>query len=153
MPEQKNPYADILALPHHQAENRPHMSMHDRAAQFSPFAALTGFDGVITETGRMTDRKIELSESQKLLLDQKLTLIDEVLQDGYHPVVTVVYFVPDALKAGGSYQEFIGKVRQVEPVERKLVFLAANERSAGKEISIDDILEIHGDLVDYMDDI
>ena len=69
MPERKNPYADILAHPHHQAENRPHMSMHDRAAQFSPFAALTGFDGVIAETGRMTDRKIELSESQKLLLD------------------------------------------------------------------------------------
>lgn len=151
MPERKNPYADILALPHHQAENRPHMSMHDRAAQFSPFAALTGFDGVIAETGRITDRKIELSESQKLLLDQKLTLIDEVIQDGYHPVVTVVYFVPDAQKEGGSYREFIGKVRQVEPIERKLVFLAANECSGGKEIGIDSILEIHGDLVDYME--
>ena len=151
MPERKNPYADILALPHHQAENRSHMSMHDRAAQFSPFAALTGFDGVIAETGRMTDRKIELSESQKLLLDQKLTLIDDVIRDGYHPVVTVVYFVPDALKKGGAYQSFTGKVRQVEPVERKLVFLAANERSGGKEIGIDSILEIHGDLVDYME--
>ena len=147
MLERKNPYADILALPHHQAENRPHMSMHDRAAQFSPFAALTGFDGVIAETGRMTDRKIELSESQKLLLDQKLTLIDDVIQDGYHPVVTVVYFVPDAQKEGGSYREFIGKVRQVE---RKLVFLAANERSGGKEIGIDSILEIHGEVVEDM---
>ena len=153
MMHEQNPYTDILTLPHHKAANRPHMSMHDRAAQFSPFAALTGFDGVIAETGRMTDRKIELSESQKLLLDQKLTLIDEVLQDGYHPVVTVVYFVPDALKAGGSYQEFIGKVRQVEPVERKLVFLAANERSGGKEIGIDSILEIHGDLVDDTDEV
>lgn len=153
MLERKNPYADILALPHHQAENRPHMSMHDRAAQFSPFAALTGFDGVIAETGRVTDRKIELSESQKLLLDQKLTLIDEVIQDGYHPVVTVVYFVPDALKAGGSYRKFIGKVRQVESIERKLVFLAANERSGGKEISINSILEIHGELVDYIDEV
>ena len=150
---EKNPYADIIHLPHHKAPNRPHMSLYDRAAQFSPFAALTGFDGVIAETGRMTDRKIELSESQKLLLDQKLTLIDEVIQDGYHPVVTVVYFVPDALKAGGSYQEFIGKVRQVEPVERKLVFLAANERSGGKEIGIDSILEIHGELVDDTDEV
>lgn len=153
MPERKNPYADILALTHHQAENRPHMSMHDRAAQFSPFAALTGFDGVIAETGRITDRKIELSESQKLLLDQKLTLIDDVIQDGYRPVVTVVYFVPDALKAGGSYRKFIGKVRQVESIERKLVFLAANERSGGKEISINSILEIHGELVDYIDEV
>ena len=153
MMHEQNPYTDILTLPHHKAANRPHMSMHDRAAQFSPFAALTGFDGVIAETGRVTDRKIELSESQKLLLDQKLTLIDEVIQDGYHPVVTVVYFVPDALKAGGSYRKFIGKVRQVESVERKLVFLAANERSGGKEISINSILEIHGELVDYIDEV
>ena len=145
---EQNPYADILTLPHHKAANRPHMSMHDRAAQFSPFAALTGFDGVIAETGRMTEKKIELSDSEKLLLDQKLTLIDDVIQDGYHPMITAVYFVPDAKKDGGSYQEYTGKVRQLDPVERKLVFLAANERSAGKNISIDDILEIHGDLVD-----
>ena len=150
---EQNPYADILTLPHHKAANRPHMSMHDRAAQFSPFAALTGFDGVIAETGRMTDRKTELSESQMTLLNQKLNLIDDTIQDGYHPMVTVVYFVPDALKAGGSYREFIGKVRQVEPVERKLVFLAANERSGGKEIGIDSILEIHGDLVDDTDEV
>ena len=146
-------YEDILHLPYPDSPKHPRMSLYDRAAQFSPFAALTGFDGVIAETGRMTDRKIELSESQKLLLDQKLTLIDDVIQDGYHPVVTVVYFVPDALKAGGSYQEFIGKVRQVEPVERKLVFLAANERSGGKEIGIDSILEIHGELVDDTDEV
>lgn len=150
---EQNPYADILTLPHHKAANRPHMSMHDRAAQFSPFAALTGFDGVIAETGRMTDRKTELSESQMSLLDQKLTLIDDTIQDGYHPMVTVVYFVPDAKKEGGSYQEYTGKVRQVDSAERKLVFLADNNRSAGKEISIEDVLEIHDDLVDYMDDI
>ena len=147
MMHEQNPYANILTLPHHKAANRPQMSMHDRAAQFSPFAALTGFDGVIAETGRRTDQKIELSESQMTLLDQKLTLIDDTIQDGYHPMVTV-YFVPDAKKEGGSYQEYTGKVRQVDAVERKLVFLAANERSAGKNISIDDILEIHGGLVD-----
>lgn len=152
MPEQKTPYAEILTLPHHKAANRPQMSMHDRAAQFSPFAALTGFDGVIAETGRMTDQKAELSESQMILLNQKLTLIDDAIQDGYHPMVTVVYFVPDAKKDGGSYQEYTGKVRQVDSAERKLVFLADNNRSAGKEISIDDILEIHGEVVDFMED-
>ena len=152
MSEQKNPYEDILRLPHHKAANRPHMSMHDRAAQFSPFAALTGFDGVIAETGRRTDQKVELSEYQMTLLDQKLTLINDTIQDGYRPVVTVVYFVPDTKKDGGSYQEYTGKVRQIDSVERKLVFLADNNRSAGKEISIDDILEIHGDLVDYLED-
>ena len=149
---EQNPYADILKLPHHKAANRPQMSMHDRAAQFSPFAALTGFDGVIAETGRMTDRKTEMSESQMSLLDQKLTLIDDTMQDGYHPMVTVVYFVLDARKEGGSYQEYTGKVRQVDAVERKLVFLAANERSAGRDISIDVIREIHGEVVDFMED-
>ena len=60
---EQNPYADILTLPHHKASNRPHMSIHDRAAQFSSFAALAGFDGVIAETDRMTNRKVELPES------------------------------------------------------------------------------------------
>ena len=150
---EKNPYADIIHLPHHKAPNRPHMNMYDRAAQFSPFAALTGFEGVIAETGRLTDRKVELSESEKVLLDQKLTLIDDVIQDKHHPEITVVYFVPDYLKEGGEYEEFSGKVRHIDTVERTVVFLAANGRSAGKAIRIDDINEIHGELVDYMDEV
>lgn len=153
MPEQNNPYADIIHLPHHKAPNRPHMSMYDRAAQFSPFAALTGFEGVIAETGRLTDRKIELSESEKVLLDQKLTLIDDVIQDKHHPEITVVYFVPDHLKEGGEYEEYVGKVRHIDTVDRTIVFLAANGRSAGKTIKIDDIKEIHGELIDYMDEV
>ena len=152
MMHEQNPYADILTLPHHKEANRPHMSMHDRAAQFSPFAALTGFDGVIAETGRRTDQKIELSESQMILLDQKMALIDDAIQSGYVPLVTAVYFVPDAKKDGGSYQEYTGKVQQVDSAERKLVFLAANERSAGRDISIDVIREIHGEVVDFMED-
>jgi len=150
---EKSPYEDIIHLPHHKAANRPHMSMYDRAAQFSPFAALSGFDGVIAETGRMTERKIELSESEKVLLDQKLTLIDDVIQDRFNPEITVVYFVPDLLKEGGEYQEYTGKVRKVDAIERTLVFLAANGRSAGKTIRVDDISEIHGELVDYMDEV
>ena len=149
---EKNPYSDIIHLPHHKAPNRPHMSMYDRAAQFSPFAALTGFDGVIAETGRLTDRKIELSESEKILLDQKLTLIDDVIQDKHHPEITVVYFVPDYLKDGGEYEEYTGKVRHIDKVERTVVFLAANGRSAGKAIKIDEIKNVHGELVDYMDE-
>lgn len=152
MEKEKNPYADIIHLPHHRAENRPHMSMYDRAAQFSPFAALSGFDGVIAETGRLTDRRIELSESEKVVLDQKLTLIDDVVQDRHHPEITIVYFVPDVLKAGGEYQEYTGRVRRIDPIERKVVFLDANGRSSGKNIRVDDIKEIRGQLVDYMDE-
>lgn len=153
MDVEKNPYADIIHLPHHKAANRPHMSLYDRAAQYSPFAALTGFDGVIAETARLTDRKVDLSESEKILLDQKLTLIDDVIQDKHHPEITVVYFVPDYLKEGGEYEEFSGKVRHIDTVERTVVFLAANGRSAGKTVRIDDIKEIHGELVDYMDEV
>jgi len=152
MDVEKNPYADIIHLPHHKATNRPHMSLYDRAAQFSPFAALTGFDGVIAETARLTDRKVELSESEKILLDQKLTLIDDVIQDKHHPEITVVYFVPDYLKEGGEYEEYTGQVRKIDLIERTVVFLAANGRSAGKAIRVDDITEIHGELVDYMDE-
>lgn len=83
IPEQKNPYAGIRTLSHHKTENRPHMSMRDRAAQFSPFAVFTDFDAVIAEIIRMTGARIELSKSQKLLLNQKLSLIDEVIQNGY----------------------------------------------------------------------
>ena len=150
MDVEKNPYADIIHLPHHKAPNRPHMSLYDRAAQFSPFAALTGFDGVIAETARLTDRKVELSESEKILLDQKLTLIDDVIQDKYHPEISVVYFVPDYLKEGGEYEEYTGQVRKIDPIERTVVFLADNGRSAGKKVLIDDVMEIHGKLVDYL---
>jgi len=152
MDRETNPYADIIRLPHHKAANRPHMSMYDRAAQFSPFAALTGFDGVIAETARLTIGKVELSESEKILLDQKLTLIDDVIQDKHHPEITVVYFVPDYLKEGGEYEEHTGFVRNIDPIARTIVFLAENGRSAGKAINVDDISEIHGELVDYMDE-
>lgn len=152
MENEKNPYEDIIHLPHHKAANRPHMSMYDRAAQFSPFAALSGFDGIIAETGRLTDRRIELSESERALLDQKLTLIDDVIQDGYHPEITVEYYVADQRKDGGEYREYTGKVRQIDAVARTIVFLAENGRSAGKTISVEEIKAIRGELVDYMDE-
>ena len=148
---ERNPYEDIIHLPHHQSSNRPHMSLYDRAAQFSPFAALTGFDGVIAETGRMTERKIELSEYERSLLDQQLIRIDEELRKGNHPEITVVYFVPDPRKAGGAYEEYTGRVRSIDAVEKCVVFLAENGRSAGKRIRIDGIAEIRGELVDDME--
>ena len=148
---ERNPYEDIIHLPHHQSATRPHMSLYDRAAQFSPFAALTGFDGVIAETSRLTDQKIELSEYERALLDQKLSLIDDELRKGNHPEIAVVYFVPDPLKAGGAYEEYTGRVRSIDAVEKCVVFLAENRRSAGRRIGIDDIWEMHGELVDDME--
>ena len=152
MNENKSPYADIIQLPHHQATNHPHMSMLNRAAQFSPYAALVGFDGVIAETGRLTDRKVELPENEKALIDRKLVLINDVIQYGDHPSITVTYFVKDPLKGGGSYEDYTGKVRKIDSIDRTLVFLAKNGRSSGKTIPVDDISELRGNLVDYMDD-
>lgn len=153
MADEKNPYADILHLPHHQSKTHPQMSMLNRAAQFSPYAALVGFDSVIAETGRLTDRKIELSETEKECIDQKLMLIDEAIRDGQHPEITVRYFVPDKLKDGGSYEEYTGLIRNIDTVERMVVFLAENGRSKGKIVKIDCINMIHSELVDYLDDI
>ena len=152
MSDERNPYGDIIRLPHHQSANRPHMSMLNRAAQFSPYAALVGFDGVIAETGRLTDRKIELSETEKIMMDQKLTLISDAIQGGHHPAVTVTFFVKDPLKEGGAYEEYTGRVRKIDGVARAIVFLAANGRSGGKTVPIDDIHELRGDLVDHLDD-
>ena len=151
MADEKNPYGDILHLPHHQSATHPQMSMLNRAAQFSPYAALVGFDGVIAETGRLTDRKIELSETEKERIDQKLMLIDEAIREGQHPEITVRYFVPDPHKDGGSYQEYTGPVRNIDTIERTIVFLAENGRSKGKIIMIDDVLEIQGELFNYLD--
>ena len=148
---ERNPYEDIIHLPHHQSATRLHMSLYDRAAQFSPFAALTGFDGVIVETSRLTDQKIELSEYERALLDQKLSRIDDELRKGNHPEITVIYFVPDPLKAGGAYNEYTGHVRNIDAFERCIVFLAGNGRSAGRRIGIDDIWGMHGELVDDME--
>ncbi len=116
----KHPYEDILRLPHHRSEKRSPMSLQDRAAQFSPFAALTGFDGVIQETGRLTDRQADLDESAVAALDRMLQQIDRELH--LEPVVTAVYFVPDRYKEGGSYAQKTGPVKGLDKLEQCLIF-------------------------------
>ena len=93
-------YDDIIHLPHHVSKTRPQMSMLDRAAQFSPFAALTGYEDAIQETGRLTDERMELSDEDRELLDRKWHYLQEIISD--RPEITVTYFVPDEKKAGGS---------------------------------------------------
>ena len=95
-------YADIIDLPHHQSKTRPHMSLYDRAAQFSPFAALTGYDDMVREEARLTDQKIELGEQDLDLLNQKMNLIAELIEEGRNPEITAIFFVPDKRKDGGN---------------------------------------------------
>ena len=101
-----NKYDEILSLPHHVSKTRPQMPMSDRAAQFAPFAALTGYDSAIKETGRQTDEKIELDEEALTALDMKYQLLMDVFDDA--PEVTITFFQPDERKAGGKYASQVG---------------------------------------------
>ena len=127
-------YNDIIDLPHHVSATRPQMSMMDRAAQFSPFAALTGYDAAIKETARLTDQKIELDDYEKEEINDKIQLIAEHLGEDFEVVIT--YFQPDSKKAGGAYVDALGVVKKIDEYERMIVF------REGRKVPIDDILEI-----------
>ena len=127
-------YEDIIHLPHHQSQVRPHMSNHDRAAQFSPFAALTGYDAAVKETARSTEEKIELDEYAKDVLDEKLQIMQENLNGRQF---TITYFQPDSRKSGGAYLSVTGRVKRVKTYER-IIFM-----QDGTEIPMDDIVDIH----------
>lgn len=131
-------YDDIIDLPHHVSAARPRMSMIDRAAQFSPFAALTGYDAAIKETGRLTDDRIELSEESRAALDGKQQLLLDNLAD--RPEVSVTYFVPDEWKSGGAYVTVTGRVKKVDKFERLLIL------TDGTKIPLDEIQDLSGEL-------
>ena len=127
-------YDDIIHLPHHVSATRPHMPMLDRAAQFMPFRALTGYESAVQETARMTDEKVELTEDEKALLDMRLQkLADEI---GSQPKVTLTYFRPDKKKTGGAYVCVTGQLKKIDDYEGTLILMD------GKRVLIEDILEI-----------
>lgn len=131
-------YEDIINLPHHVSKTRPQMSMLDRAAQFSPFAALTGYDAAIKETGRLTDEKQELDDDTKAALDMKQAYLMEMIDE--QPEISVTYFLPDTKKAGGAYATVTGKLKRFDEYERLLIL------TDGKKILMDDIADIESDL-------
>lgn len=133
-------YDDMLDLPHHQSSVRPHMNGSDRAAQFSPFAALTGYDDEIRETARLTEDRIELDSNQKAELDQKFQLIQKKLSEGEHPSCSFTCFVPDLLKSGGSYITISGTVKKTDLYRKKIILYNENERSDGREVDMENIL-------------
>lgn len=134
----KNSYDDIINLPHHRSISRPHMSVHDRAAQFSPFAALTGYDSAITEAARLTDKRIELDEYSKTDLNERLSNIQDQMDE--QPEVSITYFQLDKKKSGGAYVTATGCVKKIDEFERTVVM------EDNTKIAINDILEIDGEL-------
>jgi hypothetical protein len=134
----KSKYDEIMGRPHHVSKTRPQMPMSDRAAQFAPFAALTGYDSAIKETGRLTDERIELDEEALTALDMKYQLLMDALNEA--PKVTITYFQPDERKAGGKYVSAVGVVRKVDDFERRITM------QDGAKIPMDDVLSIDGEL-------
>ncbi len=157
-------YDDIIDLPHPVSEKHPHMSMYDRAAQFSPFDALTGYSESIDETARTTDRRLELSDEKKALLDERISALEKLCSKArsarFHgddstcfPEITVTYFVPDkelhrrSRKTGGSFLKYTGTLRTADTLQGFLVF----ENESGPDrppfrIPLRDICDISGEV-------
>lgn len=131
-------YDDIINLPHHQSQTRVHMSLYDRAAQFSPFAALTGYDDAVKESARLTDKKQELSDEAISQLNVKLLFIKEQIKN--QPEITITYFVPDEKKDGGTYTTEKSAVKRIDDFER--VIILENHT----KIPFDDIADIEGEI-------
>ncbi len=138
--EYKNPhenmhrYDDILHLPHHVSRSHPHMPETDRAAQFSPFAALTGYREAIGETGRQTEERMELNEDMLFILDEKLRMLQE--QIPAHRAVSITYFLPDKRKEGGTYITVHGCIKKIDRYQQVV------RMQDGTEIPLPDIVDI-----------
>ena len=130
-------YAAIAGVPHHVSRVHPQMSMEDRAAQFSPFAALTGYEDVILETQRLTDEKVELDEEALALLDEKYQMLMRRMDE--QPVVQITYFQPDERKEGGAYVTVTGVVRRVDDVMRKITMQDGNEIEMGEILNVEEV--------------
>lgn len=129
------PYDDMIDLPHPTSKKHPRMSIRDRAAIFSPFAALSGHGAAIAETARLTDQRMELDEDTKAELDQKQAVLLEHIEE--QPEITVTWFQPDGRKDGGAYLTVTGRLKKIDEVERILTLLDGTsiplEDAAGME--------------------
>lgn len=127
-------YDDIIDLPHPVSKNHAPMPMTERAAQFSPFAALTGYGDAVAETARLTQERIELDESRKLQIGAVLALAQERIRE--QPEAVLVYFLQDALKEGGSYVTALGRIRKIDPLAQSLTL------TDGTRIPMADLVEL-----------
>ena len=127
-------YDDIINLPHHVSATRPQMPMIDRAAQFQPFRALTGYEDAVQETARQTDEPPELTEDEKALLDAKLQKLSDSIDS--HPRVTLTWFQPDKKKPGGAYVITTGELKKIDDYAGALILMG------GERLVIEHIVDI-----------
>ena len=135
-------YDDMIHLPHHVSTKHPHMAVSDRAAQFSPFAALTGHDAAIKETARLTDKRVEMDEYMKDVLSDKLRIILDRIKE--HPQIVITYFQPDEKKDGGFYVTATGTVKKIDEYEGIVVM------TGDTEIPFDEISSIDGQIFEIL---
>jgi len=140
---EEHQYDDIINLPHPVSKKHPQMSLMNRAAQFSPFAALTGHEDAISETARLTDIFAELSDDKKEQLDEQLQLLKENLNQ--KPECEIVYFQPDQMKEGGAYVTVRGRVKKIDEYGRQILF------TDGTVLPIAHIFSIRGELFQNAD--
>ena len=132
------PYEDIVNLPRHISKVHPQATMADRAARFSPFAAISGYEDMVKEAARVTEERIDITDATKELLNDKLNMIIEFLDE--EPEVTITYFEPDKKKDGGAYISITGTVKRIDEYERIVLM------SDDKKIRIEEIYAIESDL-------
>lgn len=132
------PYEDIVNLPRHISKVHPQATMADRAARFSPFAAISGYEDMVKEAARVTEERIDITDATKELLNEKLNMIIEFVDEA--PEVTITYFEPDKKKDGGAYISITGTVKRIDEYERIVLM------SDDKKIRIEEIYTIESDL-------
>jgi len=138
----KGTYDDIINLSHHVSAVHPQMSVANRAAQFSPFAALTGYNDAIKETARLTTERIELSESDISVLDMKLRMLEELIAE--HPEIVITHYQPDEKKKGGAYITECGTLKRIDGAEHTIILMN------GDKVFISDISDITCELIENM---
>lgn len=135
---EKFPYEDIVNLPPHISKRHPQPSMMDRAARFAPFAAITGYEEMVLEEARVTEERVDLDEGALSLLNEKLNMIQEFLDE--EPEVTITYFEPDKKKAGGAYISVTGIVKRIDGYEHLVIM------KDGVKIFIESIYDLQSEL-------
>ena len=134
--EQK--YNDIINLPHHVSKKHPQLSKASYAAQFSPFAALSGYEGIVSEAARFTNERVELGDKEKDILNAKLQIIGEHIKE--HPELELTYFQKDKKKTGGAYLKKTAQIKRIDDLERIMY------STDGTNLPMDDITDMQGEI-------
>ncbi len=143
MKESIEKYLDIINMPHHVSRKHPQMSRYERAAQFAPFAALTGYEDIIKEEGRLTDNRIEINEEAKHILDMKMNVLMNSINN--IPLVSITYFVPDERKSGGEYITIDENVKKIDILKQQII------TEKGTMVPVEEIVDMQGEIFKNME--